>query len=67
MKALQKNGQDRDGKTPLMVAIERGHVQAARYLVKAGANLNTQDNSGRNARDYARASGNREIRELLQK
>lgn len=45
------------GETPLIAAVHRRDTALVRALLKAGANPDRSDNSGRNARDYARLLG----------
>lgn len=45
------------GETPLISAIHRRDVALVRELLKAGANPDRSDNSGRTARDYAMLLG----------
>ena len=46
------------GETPLISAIHRRHAELARILLKAGADPDRKDNSGRSARDYATMDSN---------
>jgi uncharacterized protein len=41
------------GETPLIFAVHRRDIPMARVLLRAGANPDRKDNSGRSARDYA--------------
>ncbi len=45
------------GETPLITAVHRHDLVLMRVLLKAGANPDRTDNSGRSARDYAAFSG----------
>lgn len=45
------------GETPLISAVHRRDVALVRVLLKAGANPDRTDNSGRSARDYAALMG----------
>jgi ankyrin repeat protein len=45
------------GETPLMSAVHRRDVGMMRILLKAGADPDRKDNSGRSARDYAELDG----------
>ena len=45
------------GETPLISAVHRRSVAMMRVLLKAGADPNRADNSGRSARDYAALDG----------
>lgn len=46
------------GETPLISAVHRRDTAMMRVLLKAGADPDRSDNSGRNARDYAKLSSN---------
>lgn len=46
------NQTDEAGRSPLMRAVERGSLEAAKYLVTSGANVNAVDNEGHNALFY---------------
>lgn len=45
------------GETPLISAVHRRDITLMRILLKAGADPDRTDNSGRSARDYARLDG----------
>lgn len=45
------------GETPLISAVHRKHIALMRILLKAGADPDRADNSGRSARDYALLDG----------
>lgn len=45
------------GETPLISAVHRRNTAMARILLKAGADPDRKDNSGRSARDYATLDG----------
>jgi len=45
------------GETPLIAAVHQRNIELVRLLVRAGANPNRADNSGRSARDYAALLG----------
>lgn len=45
------------GETPLISAVHRRNIPMMRLLLKAGADPDRADNSGRTARDYAAADG----------
>lgn len=45
------------GETPLIFAVHRRDIPMMRVLLKAGADPERKDNSGRSARDYATISG----------
>lgn len=46
------------GETPLISAVHRRDIALMRLLLKAGADPDRADNSGRSARDYAMLAGN---------
>ncbi|MEO6717796.1 MAG: ankyrin repeat domain-containing protein [Novosphingobium sp.] len=46
-----------EGETPLISAVHRRDTALMRILLKAGANPDRSDNSGRSARDYALLNG----------
>ncbi len=52
------------GETPLISAVHRRDTTMMRILLKAGANPDRADNSGRSARDYARLDGSSLLSEL---
>lgn len=59
------DAQDSDGKTPLMLAIETKNISAIKALLGAGANKKIKDGKDFSSYDYARASGNRDIQNLI--
>lgn len=48
---------DQTGETPLISAVHRKDIAMMRILLKAGADPDRADNSGRSARDYATLDG----------
>ncbi len=62
------NIQDKDGRTYLMEAAERGHLYVVNELTNSGAKLDIQDNSGQTALMMAAAKGRVSVvRALLEK
>ncbi len=53
---------DDQNRTPLHDAVERGRVQAARFLLEYGADVNARDKSGKTPSKYTMQQ---EILELL--
>ncbi len=51
------NDSDATGETPLVTAVHRHDLPIMRALLKAGADPDRADNSGRSARDYAAFDG----------
>ena len=51
------NGVGSSGETPLITAVHRHDLVIMRSLLKAGADPDRADNSGRSARDYAAFAG----------
>jgi ankyrin repeat protein len=49
------------GETPLITAIHHRHLAIVRALLKAGADPDRADNSGRSARDYALLDGRNSV------
>lgn len=56
---------DENGRTPLMYAAALGSVNIARYLIKVGADKNTQDMYGLTALMFAAQNNHVEVVELL--
>jgi ankyrin repeat protein len=59
------NGKDRYGHTPLMEAAKSGDIEAARDLIRRGADLEAKSEKGKTALHYASANGQVEIVNLL--
>ena len=58
--------------TPLIMAIENArpnfdHVQYVKYLIEGGADVNLKNDKGISPLQAAKAKGNQEVIELLQK
>lgn len=49
------------GETPLLIAVHENYIEAAKLLIKAGADINQQDNIQDSAYLYAGAQGKTEI------
>ena len=52
---------DAAGETPLITAVHHRNIQIMRMLLKAGADPDRADNSGRSARDYAMLDGRNSV------
>jgi len=61
------NTRDKDGFTPLMLAIINCNDQTAKKLIKKGADLNIKNNNGLTSLTLARAYAKKELIELLVK
>jgi hypothetical protein len=59
------NATNHEGKTALMAAAKRGHVEKVNFLMSHGASAEAKDKKGRTALDYAagyKSSGSSEYR-----
>jgi ankyrin repeat protein len=56
---------DIDFKTALILAVEKGHTDIVKLFIDEGADLNSTDNEGKTALDYAKKNNYTEIIELL--
>ncbi|WP_249274153.1 patatin-like phospholipase family protein [Parachlamydia sp. AcF125] len=59
--------EDRDGRTPLMLAASLGDIQSSKILLDAGALLEARDSKGRTAMHYAAEKNNRDVIRFLSK
>lgn len=59
------NAKDNNGSTPLHIAAFSGHKANLELLLAKGADVHAKDNKGKTARDYAEATLNREISDIL--
>lgn len=60
------NISNNDGKTPLMLAIEKHHMKAVKFLLEKGANIHIMDRKGDTALQYnIRHYGDLEINKML--
>lgn len=59
------DGPTSDGRTPLMLAAERGDVRFATMLLEKGASASRRDANGRTALDIARVAGHAEFADFL--
>lgn len=53
-------------KTPLMYAVKYGNLKMAKALVKSGANVKSENSSGRTALDYAKRYEQKELQSYLE-
>ena len=56
---------DTRGRSPLLLAVSRGHLDVCKLLLEAGADPTTKDNAGNDALAIARSRGDAAIAELL--
>ena len=61
------NARGKNGRTPLMAAVEFNHIDAAKVLLKNKANPKAQDSEGESIMSIAKDKGNNEIIALLNK
>ena len=59
------NAVDTQGRSPLLLAVSRGHLDICKLLLEAGADPTTKDNTGNDALAIARSRGDRAIVDLL--
>ncbi len=59
------NRRNRQGKTALMFAAEKGHGEIVQLLVEKGATINDRDRKKKSAADYAAISGHADILKYL--
>ncbi len=59
-KKAEVHEKDRNGKTALMYAVEKGHTPIARFLLGVGAKVNERDNNNQTALMYAAGGGQNE-------
>ena len=59
------NASNKDGVTPIIVAVRTKNFEAANFLIKKGCNIRKTDSMGNSALDYARADNNTEMYLLL--
>ena len=61
------NAMDRNGVTPLNIAVSDGQRLLTKRLMDLGADVNAPDNEGRTPLSIATAAGNRHIIEMLER
>lgn len=59
------NARDRERRTPLMIAVQRGSMPLVKSILKRGADLNVTDQKGKTALDLAKENRSPVIAELL--
>ena len=62
---MDLNGQDSDGRTPLIHAAQKGKMDSTRALLAAGADISIQDFHGFTALGYAARRRNKGVYSLL--
>ncbi|WP_339045351.1 ankyrin repeat domain-containing protein [Candidatus Mesenet endosymbiont of Agriotes lineatus] len=65
-KGADVNAKDKNGHTPLYVAIYKNNVDIAKLLISNGADINAKDNSGNTLLQVASEEGNEEMVTLLE-
>jgi len=63
---VSPNLRDRNGRTLLMLAVENGHRDTARMLLRRGADPNARSALGETALELAKRRGDTEMMRLLQ-
>lgn len=64
-KGADINIADNDGNTPVLTAVECGHIRMLQVLIEKNANINTKNNMGWNALDIAWFKNRPDIEKLL--
>lgn len=59
------NALDDNGRSPLIIAVSKGHLEICKILIEAGADLQLRDKFGYTAQDYALEKNNNDIILLL--
>jgi len=54
-----------DGRTALMIACEAGHLEVAKAMANAGADIDVEDGAGRTAIDIAAGAGHDRVAAML--
>jgi RNA polymerase primary sigma factor len=60
------NAADAEGRTPLILAASRGHVEVCKILLEAGADASIKDKKGNDALQIAMVRGNQTLANLLE-
>lgn len=60
------DGRDAFGRSPLMLAASRGHLELCRLLLSRGANISLIDDAGRNAVQLAGSRGHADVARLIE-
>ncbi|KAJ0045869.1 hypothetical protein Pint_06566 [Pistacia integerrima] len=56
---------DKEGRTPLHLAVSKGNIRCAKVLLESGANKDAKSKDGRTALNIAAANGDRRMAEVL--
>ncbi len=65
-RGLKVDMTDKDGRSLLMLAASRGHIEVCRLLLDAGADMDLVDAFGKNASQHAELSKNRDVVALFE-
>jgi len=65
LRPVDLDARDKNGRTALMKAVERGQMEVATHLLAKGASKTVRDRSGMTAADWARYVGEEEMLSLL--
>ena len=61
------HAQDKQGSTPLRLAVAAGHIETGKVLVEIGGSVLAQDAEGSTPMPFAAAAGHEEIVRILMK
>lgn len=64
---LDVNARDKDGRTLLCLAAQRGHLDAVELLLQRGADASAPDKTGKTAEQWAASRGYRKVADVLRR